>query len=466
MMNRRIGTVASQAGPDDDGICGERQYMDANLTLMIREAQLAESQLHSQHYLKSVTTLGDRQQVYATCDIYSSSGVKLLNAGALVNSAIYERLLHHKLIPTLDESLMTEGGVTIQSLLDEATLLMGFDAGLLRMRAAMPDDRMLGDILAHISLNLVLAFKLTVMRSTRKELFQRSLYVALVAIYIGIQSELDRQQLVQLATAALLHDIGLLHVDPAMLEIAYRMSEEERRHLYAHPITAWIILRETPEYSAQVAEAVLHHHERLDGSGYPQGLAGDEISQYGQIIAMAEVVASRFGKADTHQHLMRLETILKLNSRRYGRNLIGHLKMFYTTHAEYPQLTEEEKQLVRQNLNVFADVLKSWESMRERFVANSLSAFINERMQALKIEALDAGLNPYVLENPMQDTADNSEAFAELSILLDEIIWQVKGILQEIRRRWPRIDQDDSSHGAESILLWISTVENRMGQAH
>jgi hypothetical protein len=44
---------------------------------------------------------------------------------------------------------------------------------------------------------------------------------------------------------------------------------------------------------------------------------------------------------------------------------------------------------------------------------------------------------------------------------LDEIIWQVKGILQEIRRRW-RIEQDDPSHLAESILPWISTVENRM----
>ena len=161
---------------------------------------------------------------------------------------------------------------------------------------------------------------------------------------------------------------------------------------------------------------------------------------------------------------MRLETILKLNSRRYGRNLIGHLKVFYTADVEYPQLTEEDKQLVRQSLNVFADVLESWESMRERFVANSLSTFINERMQALKIEALDAGLNPYALENHMQDIEDNSEATAELHILLDEIIWQVKGILQEIRRRWPRIDQDDPSHGAETVLPWISTVENRMSQ--
>jgi len=333
------------------------------------------------------------------------------------------------------------------------------------MRNEMADDSMLFDILVKIPLKPSLAFKLTVMRAKRKELFKRSLYVTLVAIYIGVQSRLNEQQLVKLATAALLHDIGLLHVEPKMLELSYRMTKEERQHLYAHPITAWMILQEEPEYANEVAEAVLQHHERLDGSGYPQGLAGDNISQYGQIIAMAEVVSSHFGKDDTHHQLMRLETILKLNSRRYGRNLIGHLKVFYAANVTHPQLTDEDKQLVRQSLNVFADILKSWESMRERFAANNLGIFINERMQALKIEALDAGLNPYALENNLKDVAD-SEASSELSILLDEIIWQIKGILQESRRRWPKIDQETPSLDVEDVPAWISTVEHRMSQAY
>ena len=435
--------------------------MDANITLMLREAKTAEGQLHSPHYLKTVTELGDGRKVYAIRDIYSTKAVKLLPSGAQVNSSIYQRLLHHKLIPKLDDCLATEDGVNNQTLVEEANFLIGFDDSLSRMRNDMADDRMLFDILAKIPLKPSLAFKLTVMRAKREELFKRSLYVTLVAIYLGVQSRLNEQQLVKLATAALLHDIGLLHVEPKMLELSYRMSKEERQHLYAHPITAWMILQEESEYANEVAEAVLQHHERLDGSGYPQGLAGNDISQHGQIIAMAEVVASHYGKDDAHLHLMRLETILKLNSRRYGRNLIGHLKVFYSGEIEHPPLTEEDRLQVAQSLNTFADVLQSWESMREAFAENNLSAFINERMQALKIEALDAGLNPYALENHAQDAADNSEASAELRILLDEIIWQVKGILQEIRRRW-RIEQDDPSHLAESIRPWISTVENRM----
>jgi hypothetical protein len=439
--------------------------MDANITLMLREATTAEGQLHSPHYLKTVTQLGDGSKVYAIRDICSTKGVKLLPSGAQVNSSIYQRLLHHKLAPKLDDCLETEEGVNNHILVEEANSLIDSDDSLLRMRNEMADENMLFDILTKIPLKPGLAFKLTVMRAKREELFKRSLYVTLVAIYIGVQSRLNEQQLVKLATAALLHDIGLLHVEPKMLELSYRMTKEERQHLYAHPITAWMILQEEPEYANEVAEAVLHHHERLDGSGYPQGLAGEVISQYGQIIAMAEVVASHFGKDDTHHQLMRLETILKLNSRRYGRNLIGHLKVFYAGNVTHPQITEEDKQLVRQSLNVFADVLKSWESMRERFAANNLGTFINERMQALKIEALDAGLNPYALENNLQNATD-SEASAELNILLDEIIWQIKGIFQESRRRWPKIDQGTPSLAAEDVPAWISTVENRMSQAY
>lgn len=433
--------------------------VDANITLMIREAKIAEDQLHSSHYLKTVTELGDGQKILANRDIFSSSGVKLMGAGALVNSSIYERLLNHKLRPKLDESLTADDSVNSQSIVDEAIFLLGLDPCLLRMRAAMEDDSQLSYILGKIPLNPCLVFKLTVMRSKHKELFQRSIYVSLVTIYIGIQAGLNEKQLVQLATAALLHDIGLLHVDPKILELSYQMSKEERRHLYAHPITAWMILNENPEYPNEVAEAVLQHHERLDGSGYPQALHGENIGQFGQMIAVAEIVASHFGKNDAHLHLMRLETILKLNSRQYGRKLIGYLRIFYVHEAEHAPMTDEDKGLIALNLELIAEIISKWETRRERFPVGGMSEFINERMQSLRMEAFDAGLNPYALAHDLLDIENNPDASAEMRILLQEIIWQVNAILHELRRRWPKIDQADQSPQTSEIQGWISDVE-------
>ena len=127
--------------------------MDANITLMFREAITAEGQLHSPHYLKTVTELGDGRKVYAIRDIYSPKGVKLLSSGSLVNSSIYQRLLHHKLTPKLDDCLTTEDGVNNHTLVEEANLLIGFDDSLLRMRKDMKDDSLIFDILVKIPLN-------------------------------------------------------------------------------------------------------------------------------------------------------------------------------------------------------------------------------------------------------------------------------------------------------------------------
>ncbi len=418
---------------------------------------IADNQLHSPHYLKSVTGMGDVRPVITSCDIYSSKGVKLLGAGANVNSDVYEHLLHHKLSPNLDQSLMTEDVLTYQGLVDEATQLIALDKRLAMIGGTMPDELALTDILRTVPLNPAVSFKLTVMRNKHPSLFRHSLYVAIVSAYIGFQSGLNKHRLTQLTTAALLHDIGILHIDPALLDRAHQMSTAERHHLYAHPLTAWMIIREFKEYADNVLEAILQHHERLDGSGYPQGLSGQDIGQFGQMIAIAEIVASRYGKDDEPYDWLRLETILKLNSRRFGRDLVAHLKVFCEEEAEIPPVTEQTKQLIRQHLYSISAVFAAWESLREEGQHGGLSDFINNRMRNLKTEALDAGLNPYSVEKNFLGMDVSPRACAEASILLDETIWQIHEILHEIRRRWPDIDHRQND--LQTVCEWISDTE-------
>lgn len=438
--------------------------MDANITLMLREARIAEGQLHSSHYLKTVTELGDGRKVLAVRDIFSSQGMKLVPQGTQLNSALYQRLLNHKLVPKLDDCLTTEGGVTPEALRDEATYLIGFEESLARMCHTLENDELLLDVLSGITLKPALAFKLTVMHEQRKELFQRNLYVTLVCIYIGLQAGLDERALVSLATAALLHDIGLLHIDPKLLEPSYRMNRDERQHLFAHPITAWLILKDDPDYGGEIAEAVLQHHERLDGSGYPQGLSGDSIGLHGQIISIAEVVASHFGKHHDPLQSVRLETILKLNARRYGRSLIGCLKVFYASESAQSALSDQDRQRLTNHLNRFVDVFQGWESLRTGFSANPLSAFINERMLALKIEALDAGLSLQVQEDGVDRLAGDPETAAQLYVLLDEILFQVHAITREIRRRWPDTEDAGGLYGG-TITDWLEKAEDQVPES-
>jgi len=298
------------------------------------------------------------------------------------------------------------------------------------------------------------------MRNKRQDLFHHSIYVSIVTIYIGIQAGLRGHSLIQLATAAVLHDIGFLHMDPALLSRGYHMTETERHHLYAHPLTAWMMLKEYGEYSDAVLSAILQHHERLDGSGYPMGLVGEGIGQFGQMIAVAEIVASSYNTEDTQYDGLKLETILKLNSRRYGQHLIGHLKVFYQETVEVPTTTEEEKQLVRQHLVAIATVWAGWESMREKCNHNHLFDFVDSQMQCLKLEALEAGLDLNSVEKNLLGIEDDPRACAEARILLDELIWQIHNIVHEIRRRWSDIDCSNPTGDLQPVCEWIGNTES------
>ncbi len=92
-----------------------------------------------------------------------------------------------------------------------------------------------------------------------------------------------------LRMAGLVHDIGKIHVPAELLSKPGRLSELEFSVIKTHSQAGYEILMDV-EFPWPIAETVLQHHERLDGSGYPSGLKGAEISLEAKIIAVADVV--------------------------------------------------------------------------------------------------------------------------------------------------------------------------------
>jgi len=111
--------------------------------------------------------------------------------------------------------------------------------------------------------------------------------VALCALAIGQAVGLSDEDMNTLRTAALLHDVGRVAVPDAVLGKADVLSEEELAIVRSHSAIGADILSKAPQL-AQVAELVRHHHERYDGSGYPDGLEGENIPLASRIIATAD----------------------------------------------------------------------------------------------------------------------------------------------------------------------------------
>ena len=110
-----------------------------------------------------------------------------------------------------------------------------------------------------------------------------------LAVAIGRKVGLDADDLRLLRLAAVVHDLGKISVPAEILSKPTRLSEAEFAIIRGHSEAGWELL-EPAGLPASVTDAVLQHHERLDGSGYPAGLRDDEIGEFARIIAVADVV--------------------------------------------------------------------------------------------------------------------------------------------------------------------------------
>ncbi|MDH0049849.1 HD-GYP domain-containing protein [Comamonas terrigena] len=115
--------------------------------------------------------------------------------------------------------------------------------------------------------------------------------VAVSGLMVALARKLghDEAAVRRAGMAGLLHDLGKAHMDPAILNKPGRLTDAEFAHIKGHPRAAYDLLCGSSDMDATVLDACLHHHERLDGGGYPDGLGGDEISLLARMTAICDV---------------------------------------------------------------------------------------------------------------------------------------------------------------------------------
>ncbi len=113
--------------------------------------------------------------------------------------------------------------------------------------------------------------------------------VANLAIAIAREMKLEETRIDQLKMAAVIHDIGKMYIPSDILSRPGRLSDIEFNLIKTHSQSGYDIVKGM-DFPCSVADAVLQHHERLDGSGYPNGLKGDDMLTEAKILAVADVI--------------------------------------------------------------------------------------------------------------------------------------------------------------------------------
>ncbi len=159
---------------------------------------------------------------------------------------------------------------------------------------------------------------------------------AVLSSLIGINSGMAKHKLLHLATAALLHDIGMTRLPEEIFNKSGKLTTEELKQIRTHPIHSYKIITRELHYPEQVGLAALQHQERWDGTGYPRGLSGSSIIIPARIIAVVDSFEAMVSKRPYRNSMIgynAIRAILSDNGRRFDPEV---LKIFIRTMGIYP----------------------------------------------------------------------------------------------------------------------------------
>jgi HD-GYP domain-containing protein (c-di-GMP phosphodiesterase class II) len=131
------------------------------------------------------------------------------------------------------------------------------------------------------------------------------------ALRVARKMDMPEERLYQVEVAALLHDIGKIGVPDAILKKPGPLTPEERALINRHPEYSWSILRLFPGLE-EASLYALHHHENVDGTGYPAGLKGSDIPMVSRIISVIDAFDAMVSNRCYRQGLPHSEAISRL----------------------------------------------------------------------------------------------------------------------------------------------------------
>ena len=130
---------------------------------------------------------------------------------------------------------------------------------------------------------------LTAIKSMDRYTYQHSVQVAVFSLVLGVQLQLNQDQLYDLCIGALMHDIGKVLIPKELILKSNPLTDEEFKIIKEHTTKGYGYLKQYLDIPDHARIIALQHHERMDGCGYPYSVKGEYISRFARIVAIADV---------------------------------------------------------------------------------------------------------------------------------------------------------------------------------
>lgn len=433
--------------------------------------------LNESHYVNHLRKASSEHEIKAHEDVYSETGLKLISKNVTISGELYDKLMQHKLLKPLDLSISVGGSLTPDVLQQDFDQLLQSDPLMHAILEFSREEKKLSAILKNIKFPDSIAGKLTVMRSSDPDLYRHSLSTALLAAYAGMACRMDDKEATILATAGLLHDIGMLHIDPDIPSMTKRLDLSLIKQISAHPIIAFMILQNFEEFKPFVTAAVVEHHEHIDGTGYPHQLDDEKQSRFGKVMAIIEVISSLYTKTGSLRLAL---AVLRTRMEHYDRESLADI-VYALLPLQNDEVTQDNFTLqtnIKRKLIILHEAMKAWQQpflmVDDRDAIKSPASLVTLRLEKIKFSMIRCGLtNPYLekdninelaIGNMLESSFDNDPIYlSEMSILVDDHIYQLVELIREVLIRWPLLDKDVKIEKDTPLINWIVFVDSLIG---
>ena len=246
------------------------------------------------------------------CDIYSKDGALILKKGNIMTEYVMQKLEALGVTRVLVEAgtvelIEEETKVPKDDGLPKDNIDKYSDTFLFKKEFEQGKETLLNkDVDGSHDVALSIAGKLMTSGSVKKELEElkygtegvvtHSLNTAVLAGAIGIENELPKEEIEQLVVGGMLHDIGKLYIDPAVLNKKGRLTDKEYEIMKTHAEEGYKKLCDNKGVTQHIRLMAFQHHENNDGTGYPKRLKGDQILFEARIIHVVDVYEAMTAK--------------------------------------------------------------------------------------------------------------------------------------------------------------------------
>ena len=240
------------------------------------------------HCLQRIARLAQEMTVVARCDLVDEGGATLCASGATISRSVGLTLAQRRLRQPLEASVDLTQEIAPSEIVDDCRALMQQTPALALLGAGR--IAAIAHALAGLPGGGALTLLLTIARQFNRASYQQSLAAMIVGARLAAALDLVERDGDWLILAALVKDVGESYIDPQLVD--GRLPVQEWPQVAAHPAIGHAFVRAFTDFPPALADCVLQHHERLDGSGYPQALSAAQITPLATLLGLADCVSA------------------------------------------------------------------------------------------------------------------------------------------------------------------------------